>query len=109
MALHHLPLDEETSELCSMSLLFGTSKHARLPQGIVPVVVFFQRDMSHLFSDHDTLMHSNNNEQDNMEKITIATKRLQDHNLKVKVSRFKFLQKKVPFLRYEITDVSKCL
>ena len=39
-----------------------------------------------------------------MEKIETAMKRLQDHNLKAKVLKYKFLQKKVSYLGYEITN-----
>ena len=76
MGYYHLLLDDQTSELCSISLPFGTHEHNRLPQGIMPVVDCFQKEMSHLFSYldiakaclDDMLMYSNDNEEDHVEK-----------------------------------------
>ena len=76
MGFYHLPSDEEVSELFPMSLLFGTCKCDLLSQGVMPVVHCFHREMSHMFSDldfvkvclGDVLTHSNNNEEDHMEK-----------------------------------------
>ena len=68
MGHYHLPLYKQASELYSISLLFGTYKNDRLPQGVMHVVDCFQRKMSHLFSDlhfvkvclDDMLIHSDN-------------------------------------------------
>ena len=56
----------------------------------------------------DMLMFSNNNKEDHVDKISIVMKRLQDHNLKVKVSKCKFLQKKASCIGYEITNTGLC-
>ena len=65
-----------------------------MPQGIMPAIECFQREMSHLFSDLDfakfyldyMLMHTNGNEQDHMNKISTIIQRFQQHDLKVKAS-----------------------
>ena len=72
--------------------------------------------MSYLFSDldfvkvclDDVLTHSNNNEEDHMDKIAIAMEPLQAHNLKVKVSKYEFLQKSESYLGHEITESGLC-
>ena len=101
MGYYHLPLDEETSNLYSISLLFRTYRYKRLPQGIIPAVDCFQRTMTHLFSDlnfvkvylDDILIVSYANETDHLNKLSIVLNRLRNHNLKVKVKKYKFLQK----------------
>ena len=111
MGYYHLPLDDETSDLCTISLPFGTYKYKRLPPGIMPAVDCFQREMTNLFSDldfvkvylDDILICSHSDEMDHLHKLSIVLDRLQRHNLKVKVSKCKFLQQKVSYLGYDIS------
>ena len=111
MGYYHLPLDEETSNLCSICLPFGTYCYKRLPQGVMPAVDCFQREMSHIFSDldfvkvylDDVLIHSNGDDSDHLDKLTIVLDRLRAYNLKVKVKKCKFLQQEVEYLGYNIS------
>ena len=76
-----------------------------MSQGIMPTVECFQREMSHLCPDsdfakvylHNMIMHTNGNEQHHMNKISTLMERSQQHNLKVKVSKYKWLKKSLIF------------
>ena len=65
-------------------------------------VELFQREMCHLFLDFDfakvylddMLTHTNGNEKDHVNTISTAMERLQQHNLKVKASKYEFLKQK---------------
>ena len=98
---YHFLLDKEISNLCAISLPFGTFRYKRLLQDIMPAVDCFQREMTYLFSDLDfvkvyldnILIVSYDNENDHLNKLSIVLNRLHEHNLKVKLSKYKFLQK----------------
>ena len=68
--------------------------------------------MLHLFSDLDfvkvyldnILIHSYSDEFNYLNKLTIVLNRLCDHLLKVKISKCKFLQKKVLHLGCAMSD-----
>ena len=109
---YYLELDNETADLCSVSLPFSTFCYRYLPQGAIPAVNYFQREISHLFADldfvkvylDDILIHSYSDAIDYLNKLIIILNRLREYGLKVKVSKCKFLQKKVLYLGYNISD-----
>ena len=72
----------------------------------MPVVDCFQREIIYLFSDLDLvkvylnniLIVSYNDERDYLNKLSIILNHVRDYNLKVKVSKCKFLQNKLVIL-----------
>ena len=56
----------------------------------------------------DVLTHTNGNEQDHTNKISTEMKRLQQHNLKVKASKYDFLKQKLSCLGYKIITSVIC-
>ena len=96
---YHLELDNETVDLCSVSLPFSTFCYRYLPQGAISAVNYFQREISHLFADLDfvkvyldnILIYSYSNTTDYLNKLSIILNLLREYGLKVKVSKYKFL------------------
>ena len=77
---YHLPLDEETSDLCSICLPFSTFKYKWLPQEVMIAVDCFQREMNYIFANlpfamvylDDIIIHSYSEKSNYLSKLSIV-------------------------------------
>ena len=78
----------------------------------MPTINYFQYVITHLFSNlnfikvylDNILIISYLDKKDHLKKLSIVLNKLKDYNLKIKVSKWKFLQKHISYLDYKISN-----
>lgn len=100
-----IPLDSESSDLCTFNTPFGRYKFLRLPYGINSSGEIFHRTMSELFEGLpgvivyiDDILVYGSNEKEHNQRLESVFKRAQEINLKFNKSKCQFGVKEVKYL-----------
>ncbi len=111
MGYYHIPLDEESQQLCSFVMPWGKYRYKRLPMGIKVAVDVFQEVMTELFSDldyvrvylDDILIVDNGSLEDHMHKVSICLGRLEKAGFKANVRKSLFAVEELEYLGFWLT------
>ena len=113
-AFHQIELDEESREYTSFSVpFFGKFQFTRVPFGLTQGTSWAQRLIDHVLQEDifvrcipyidDIIIFSKSFEYQ-VKDIKIVFKKLKDANLSLNPEKCKFMQKKLEFLGFEITN-----
>jgi transposase InsO family protein len=111
MGYYHIPLDEESSKLCTTILPWGKYQYLRLPMGIKNSPDIFQSIMMDLLGDieyartylDDILITSDGSFQDHMNKLDTVLARLRAAGFRANVRKCYFAEDSLEYLGYQLT------
>jgi Reverse transcriptase (RNA-dependent DNA polymerase) len=111
MGYYHIPLDEESSKLCTTILPWGKFRYLRLPMGIKNSPDIFQAVMQDLLGDleftrvylDDILITSSGNLEEHLEKLNQVLKRLTQAGFRCNVKKCSFARTELEYLGYWLT------
>ena len=111
MGYYHIPLDEESSKLCTTVLPWGKYRYLRLPMGIMNSPDIFQAIISDIMSGlefvrayiDDILIISNGTYEDHLAKVAQVFARLQNAGFRVNLRKSSFAIDKVEYLGFWLT------
>ncbi len=111
MGYYHIPLDEESSKLCTTILPWGKYRYLRLPMGIKNSPDVFQAIMQDLLGDlnfvrtyiDDILITSHGDFQDHLAKMEIVLKRLAEAGFRCNANKRMFVQQELDCLGFCLT------
>ena len=111
MGYYHIPLDEESQNICTTVLPWGKCKYLRLPMGISSAPDIFQQVMSDLLGDlefvqvhiDDVLITSDGSMEDHLDKLSQVLKRLEDVGFRANLTKCHLFQANLDYLGYRIT------
>ena len=110
---HHIPLDTETSKLCTTIFLWGKCHYLHLPMGIATSPDAFQKAMNDAFGDldcvlvhlDDILILSNHEDsfEDHLAKVNEVFSRPHKMGMKVNLHKTEFFQDTLDHLGCTLT------
>ena len=108
---YHIPLDEESQQLCTFMMPWGKYRYTKLPMGVKVAVDIFQEVMTKLFVGldfvrvylDDILIISNGTLEDHMNKAALVLERLQLADFRVNVRKSVFAVHETEYLGYWLT------
>ena len=111
MGYYHIPLDEESSRLCTTILPWGKYRYLRLPMGIKNSPDIFQAIMMDLMGDldfartylDDILVTSNGTFEDHLRQVEKVLKRLEQAGFRANVRKCFFGNQELEYLGYWLT------
>lgn len=102
---YQVPLDENSSKLCSFSTIFGTYRFKRAPFGLSCMPEIFQRLVFKYFGDiegvtvyFDDLCISSNSKEENDAILGKVFERARKFNVKFNFDKFQYCKSKVKYL-----------
>ena len=111
MGYYHIPLDEESSKLCTTILPWGKYRYRRLPMGIKNSPDIFQAIMQDLLGDlefaqvylDDILIATSDSWEEHLEKLNIVLQRLEDAGFRANLRKCFFGEHELEYLGYWLT------
>jgi hypothetical protein len=111
MGYYHIPLDKESSQLCTTILPWGKYQYLRLPMGIKNSPDVFQAIMQDLLGDleyvqvyiDDILITSSDTFEEHMQKLRHVLQRLETAGFRANVRKCYFAQDQLEYLGYLIS------
>ena len=111
---YHIPLDEETSRLCTTIFPWGKYRYNKLPMGVVSAPFVFQEVMNKILGDldyvlvyiNDILILSDHNDtfDDHLNKIDLVFKRMAKLGFRVNLLKTEFFKNEIDYLGYRLTE-----
>ena len=110
---YHIPLDEETSKMCTTIFPWGKYRYKKLPMGLATAPDIFQHAMYTVFGDldyviiylDDILILSNQDDsfEDHLQKVNVVFTRLFNMGFKVNILKTEFFKDDLDYLGYHLT------
>ena len=112
MGYYHIPLDEQSQQLCTTILPWGKYRYKKLPMGISSAPDIFQSIMDDILGDldyvrvyiDDILVISNGNFDDHMEKLDTVLSRIEQAGFRANVRKCFFAEDELDYLGYTLTQ-----
>ncbi len=110
---YNIPLHEDDKKFTAFCSPLGLHEYNRLPQGLCNSPATFMRMMLTVFGDQnflsllcylDDLLVFGKTEQESLERLEMVFRRLKDHNLKLSLSKCRFLRRSVKFLGHIVSE-----
>lgn len=110
-AFLQIPLDEDSSKLCTITTPFGRFHYKTMPYGISSAPEVFQKIINNMFQGiqgivpymDDILIHGETMEQHN-ERLRLVLERARQYNLKFSKKKLQLAKTTVKFLGHTITE-----
>lgn len=106
-----IPLEEQSSDLCTFNSPFGRYKFHRLPFGIISAPEVFQKRNQKLFGDipgveiyFDGLIIAGVTREDNDKSLHQVLERARAHNVKFNSEKYQFRVNQVKYMGFIISD-----
>lgn len=106
-----VPLDRESSKLCTFSTIFGRYRFLRLPYGLTSAPEVYQERMSEIFEDIkgvkifiDDLIISAKDKVEHDKKLREVLKRASDYNLRFNKEKCRLGLSEVKYMGYRVTS-----
>lgn len=110
-AYHQIPLDQESSKICTISTPFGRYSYQRLPYGLSSASEVFQKEMNQIvekvdgvlaYAD-DVLIYGSTIEEHN-ERLRHLLNAARENNMKFKKNKTQLAVKRILYLGHEISE-----
>jgi hypothetical protein len=108
-AYQQMLLDEQSRKYVTVNTHMGLFQYTRLPYGIASAPSVFQATMEQILQGIDgvltyldDIMISGSSEREHLERLDLVMTRLENHGLRLKVSKCAFLQQRVEYLGHVI-------
>ena len=111
MGYYHIPLDEESQQLCTTILPWGKCRFKKLPMGVATAPDIFQSIIDEMLGDldyvrayiDDVLIISDGTFEDHMTKLSVVLQRLQTAGFRANVRKCFFAKPELECLGHQLT------